>query len=165
MICAAMAAALLLAGCGGGDDQAAGQPQVASGAAAAATDDRAGQLKVAAQGYVDALLKGNIGGVVGYLDPEVCDDDDEASYALGIGQIKETAEGATMKILSVKLYDDGARGGADQYELSKGAPDQLRRLIKSSMAESKTGAWNYRDGEWYLAGPCEDESASPVPTS
>lgn len=164
----AVTAGLLLSGCGGGGDdeepsaadiQGAVESPAASGSpAASAGDDREAQLLVANQGYVDALLAGKIAGVLGYLDPKVCDEDDETSYALGIGQIKDVADGATMKIVSVKLYDKGARGGTDEYELSADAPDGLRRLIKSSMEGSKEGAWNYRDGEWYLAGPCEDDN-------
>lgn len=163
---AALTAGLLLTACGGGDDDEPTAPGTAASEAPAASssgaDDREEALTVAAQGYVSALLKGNIAGVVGYLDPQVCDDADEGSYALSVGPIKENAEGATMKITSV--YVEGDRGGVDGYELSKGAPDALRRSIKSSFGTERTYPWNYRGGEWYLAGPCKDESASPEPT-
>jgi hypothetical protein len=154
----------LLAGCGGGSDDKADTPAPASTTAPgpAAPDNRETALKVAAQGYVNSLLKGDVVGVTGYLDPKVCDDDDRTGYAFTVPQMKETAGGATMKI--TKVYVEGDRGGVEDYTLSGGAPDQLRRLIKSSFEGSKTYSWRYHDGEWYLAGPCEgDASASPTP--
>lgn len=164
------AAALLalgaLAGCG--DDKKADQASTATtdqtqAPAAPSSGDKEAALKKAAQGYVDALLKGQLAGVVGYLDPKVCDDADAGEYAITVGQIKDVAEGATMKVTAVGT--DGDTGGVTDYTLSDNAPDQLRRLVKASFAESKHFAWNYRDGEWYLAGPCEDESPSPAPSS
>ncbi len=163
-LAAVCAVLILTTGCGGDDEEADGGRAVtdpASSAAASAqastegdAEDREKALMTAAQGYIDALLAGRLAGVLGYLDPKACDEEDETSYALTVGQISEVAEGAKMTITSVTVQGD--RGGVRDYKLSDGAPDQLRRLVKASMAESKQYAWNYKDGEWYLAGPCED---------
>lgn len=156
----------VLAGCG--DDKKDSTTTTAARATGPANQggdsgDREAALKKAAQGYVDALLKDQFAGATGYLDPKVCDDGDQGSLALAAGQIHDVAEGATMTITAVKM--DGDRGGVQDYTLSDNAPDQLRRLVKASMTESKQYAWSYRDGEWYLVGPCEDESPSPEPSA
>lgn len=161
---AALMTAGLLAGCGGGDDSGAAlaAPAAAEQSTAvrpaAASDDREAKLKVAAQGYINAFMNGQVAGVLGYLDPEVCDDDDEASYVLTTGMVADVANGATMKITSV--YVEGDRGGVEDQELSSNASDQLRRLVKAADSGGRKYSWNSRDGEGYLAKPCLDEETA-----
>ena len=165
----ALAVALVLTtGCGGGDDEddQAARPSPAETAAppAEAGDERVEALKVAGQGYSTALFKGQIAGIVGYFDPEVCDEADNGSAALAAGAISEAADGATMTITEVEV--DGDRGRLTGYKLSDDASDGLRRLAKSAIEENPDDyPWVYRNGEWYLSGPCEDETASPSPSA
>lgn len=165
-----MAAALAvaaLAGCGGGSENTAAAPAADGAGSAAANDDGAAEkeraLKIAAQGYMDAFMGGQVAGVLGYLDPEECDDEDEGEYAMAAAMLRDVVGDAKMKINSV--YVEGDRGGVEDYEL-KNASDQLRRLIKSSAGDGRQHSWTYRSGEWYITKPCVDEeTASPSPSA
>ncbi len=163
----ATAVALLLSACGGADEDSrtTDAPGI-SGGETSAPGRKAGPeaaLKVAAQGYVDALMSGDFAGVTGYLDPKACDDKDKGAMVVGVGAISKTAKGATMKVTDV--YVEGDRGGVEAFELSDDASDALRRPVKSSFSGERMRSFYYDGDEWYLRGPCEDESsASPEPS-
>lgn len=163
---AAVAAALtLLTGCGGSNtDQAAAAEQPAATQAPKPTSDsdKKALLARAAQGYTDAVLSGDGAGATSYSHPTICDDADNGELILAAGFMKDTAKGATMRITEV--YLNGAeRGGVKSWELSDGAPDALRRLAEQGAKDSNPGGtWRWVDGEWYLAGPCEDDE-TPAP--
>lgn len=143
-----LALAAVLGGCGGDGDDALAGPVATSPA-----DPKSEALKVAIQGYIDALLKGNSAAVIGYLDPRRCDDDDEAVYAAGARRVGQMARGgAKIEILTVKLYGNGNRGGPETVEVSKSTPDALRELTR----DVRHPSWIFRDGEWYLTGDCQE---------
>lgn len=156
---AALLATGLLAGCGGGADK----PETAGATSAPASgDNRAAALKTAIQGYANAQFAGDLAGVRGYLNPEKCSQDDVDSASMAAGFMKDTAKGATIKIKAVKIVGD--RGTFTDYELSPGAPDALRRLLKTNDKEHAGElGWGYVDGEWYRDAGCTGATASPTP--
>lgn len=151
-----LAAALLaaLAGCGGGDNN---EPATAE---PAKTADREAALKTAIEGYANAQLAGDIAGVTGYLNPDRCTEDDKGAASMAAGIMKDTAKGAKITITAVKI--EGDRGTIGSYELSKGAPDALRRILKSADTDNKGRmGWAWVDGEWYFDGICDGETPTP----
>jgi hypothetical protein len=148
-----LAATVALAGCGGSDDEpATAEP--------AKTADREAALKTAIEGYANAQLAGDIAGVTGYLNPDRCTEDDKGTAAMAAGIMKDTAKGAKITITAVKI--EGDRGTIGSYELSKGAPDALRRILKSADTDNKGRmGWAWVDGEWYFDGICDGETPTP----
>lgn len=157
-----LAGAMLLAGCGD-DKKDAAPTSTQAPAGSNQKDDRAAALKTAIQGYANAQFAGDLAGVRGYLNPERCSQDDVDSASMAAGFMKDTAKGATIKIKAVKIVGD--RGTFTDYELSPGAPDALRRLLKTNDKEHAGElGWGYVDGEWYRDAGCTGASASPSPS-
>lgn len=145
---AAAAALAGLAGCTSNGSPAEAAPVTAPAATTAPVVDKAAALKIAIQGYNDALLAGAIGGAATYLHSE-CNDDDRGNFTLAAAQIVTMAKGAKVTIDSVIV--DGGRGRVGDWHLSAGAPDALRRAMKESVAEQASSMpWRLVNGEWYF---------------
>ena len=184
VVAALVATAGGLAGCGrshspdeGGGaaapaPNASGTPQAAAPAAPVAPPgsgapvpaaDREAALRTAVEGYTNALLAANAPGMSGYFDRS-CTPSDIATTVYAAREVKVVAKGATVKVTGVVVHGD--RGQMTTYELSPGAPDALRRMLKAAQETEDADPWRYVDGEWYFTGVCgTTPGLMPVPAT
>jgi hypothetical protein len=131
--------------------------------APAAVSDAAKQaaLRTTAEGYANALLRGDGLGVTGYLS-DFCADSEQGEAVYAAEVVAGTAQGATLKVTSLTV--DGDRGSVSAYRVSPGAPAALRKLLSSARADAATYPWRWVDGQWVLqsCGVAPTPSMTPV---
>ncbi len=118
-------------------------------------------LVSAAEGYLNALLGGDVDDLLSYLDPS-CHGADPG-FALAARWARQLSDGATVEVEEVELR--GKRGSVTDLALDGvygGAEDAVRRLITDETAEGEQAfPWRFTAGEWYFKGEC----GSPVITT
>lgn len=127
-------------------------------------------LKTVAQGYLNALLGGNIADLLSYLDPS-CDGADPG-FAMASRWARQLADGATVTVDEVEVH--GRRGSVTDFTLEGldgDTGDTVRRLISDEATDGEQiFPWRFTDGEWYFKGECgspviptPDDGTSTVP--
>jgi hypothetical protein len=130
------------------------------GAASDAKPTKA-ELKTVAEGYLNALLGGNVDDLLSYLDPS-CDGADPG-FATAARWAKELAGGAKVTVDEVEVH--GPRGSVTAFSLDgldTDTEDTVRRLIRDEAPDGEQAfPWRFTAGEWYFKGEC----GSPVITT
>ncbi|HVE27009.1 MAG TPA: hypothetical protein VNC22_16490 [Sporichthya sp.] len=127
-------------------------------------------LTTVAQGYLNALLGGDIDDLLSYLDPS-CDGADPG-FAIAARWAKQVADGATVTVDEVEVH--GRRGSVTDFTLDGpggATADMVRRLISDEAPDGEQSfPWRFTDGEWYFKGECgspviptPDDDTSTVP--
>lgn len=157
---------------------AAGEKPGRSGSGDAGKVDAAADVKpsrtglvLVAEGYLNALLSGDLDDLLSYLDPS-CDGADPG-FALAVRWAEEMADGATVEVEEVEVR--GRRGSVIDFSLDGlygDAEDAVRQLITDQTADGEqTFPWRFAAGEWYFKGECgssvittdRDDGTSAVP--
>jgi hypothetical protein len=118
-------------------------------------------LVTVAEGYLNALLGGDVDDLLSYLDPS-CDGADPG-FALAARWAEQFADGARVDIEEVEVR--GKRGSVTDFSLDglfRDPEDAVRRLITDDTADGEQAfPWRFTNGEWYFKGEC----GSPVITT
>jgi hypothetical protein len=118
------------------------------------------ELEKVAQGYLTALLAGNVDELMSYLDPS-CGGADPG-FAMAARWAKQFGDGATVEVSEVEIH--GRRGSVTDFSLDGLDHDTtaaVRKLITDESADGEqTFPWHFTNGEWYFKGECgSSESA------
>jgi len=148
-----IAAGMAMAGGGSGEKAAT------SNAVAGATEK---SLKDTAQGYYDAMVKGNAIGMSAYFPPEC--KDDAGMLMFGAQMYKDMFEGVTrLKITKVSV--DGARGQILDGEIEGKPSDATKRLFAEDDTQSEDeDVWQFKNGKWWTTCDATFGTASPSPS-
>jgi hypothetical protein len=121
---------------------------------------RAGLVTVA-EGYLNALLGGDVDDLISYLDPSC--HGAHPGFALAARWAEQLSDGATVDVEEVEVR--GRRGSVTDFSLDGAfgdAEDAVRRLITNEAADGEQAfPWRFTGGEWYFKGEC----GSPVVTT
>lgn len=153
----------LLTGCGGGDSEtetaASGSSTGSTKSASAGDLERS--LKETAQGYYDAMVKGNVMGMSAYF-PKECEDE-TGMMMLGSQMLKDMLEGVTrLRVTEVKV--EGTRGQILDGEVEGKVSDATKRLFEND-EQSEDDIWQYKDGKWWTTCDATFATASPSPST
>lgn len=116
---------------------------------------RTGLIRVA-EGYLNALLGGDVDDLLSYLDP-ACDGADPG-FAVAARWAEQLSGGATVAVAEVEIR--GKRGSVTDFSLDGGslygdAEDDVRALITDETADGEQAfPWRFTGGEWYFKGDC-----------
>lgn len=123
--------------------------------AARDTDDdaqptAAGLIRVA-EGYLNALLDGDVDDLLSYLDP-ACDSADPG-FALAARWASALAAGVRVEVEEVEVR--ARRGSVTGLDVEGDLPAAARRLITDTTQDGEQAfPWRFTRGEWYFKGEC-----------
>ncbi len=109
-----------------------------------------------AEGYLNALLGGDVDDLLSYLDP-ACDGADPG-FALAARWAEQLSGDATVEVEEVEIR--GKRGSVTDFALDAGSPsgaaeDAVRALITDENLDGEQAfPWRFTGGEWYFKGDC-----------
>lgn len=113
-----------------------------------------------AEGYLTALLGGDVDDLVSYLDP-ACPDA-VPGYAVAARWAASVARDAGVEVDSAVEVEEvevrGRRGSVTELDLDDELPASARRLIVDVTADGEQSfPWRFHDGEWYFKGECRPD--------
>lgn len=143
----------------GSDSDRRGDGPRADGTRDDVRPSRAGLVRVA-EGYLTALLGGDVDDLVSYLDP-ACPDA-AAGYAVAAKWAATVARDAGVEVRSAVEVEEvevrGRRGSVTELDLDDDLPDSARRLVIDVTADGEQSfPWRFHAGEWYFKGECRSE--------
>ena len=110
----------------------------------------AGLVRVA-EGYLNALLDGDVDDLLSYLDP-ACDSADPG-FALAARWASVLADGVRVDVEEVDVH--GRRGSVTELDVDGDLPEAARRLITDTTPDGEQAfPWRFTRGEWYFKGEC-----------
>lgn len=150
---------LSLSACGGGSSSS---DTVAPVSASSPQSELESSLTRTAEGYFEALIKGNVVGMSSYYLPGQCEEE-VGAMMFGAGMLAEMFTGVTgIEVTKVRI--DATMGFIEDGELEGNVSDATQRLFDQDSGTQDEDPFQLVDGKWWMT--CTPEpTQSPAPSA